>query len=37
MTASGWAWAAAVTFGGLLWRWRGPATAAQYFAGYASR
>jgi tellurite resistance protein TerC len=26
--------AAAVVFGGLLWLWRGPAIAGQYFAGY---
>ena len=26
--------AAALAFGGVLWLWRGPATAGQYFAGY---
>ncbi len=26
--------AAALAFGGVLWMWRGPATAGQYFAGY---
>ncbi len=26
--------AAALAFGGVLWVWRGPATAGQYFAGY---
>ncbi len=26
--------AAALAFGGVLWLWRGPGTAGQYFAGY---